>query len=547
MNIIMDLENEFWLKEIQKVARLGNYVYDMKKDIFDCSEIVYEIFGVDSSHGMNLEIWVNTIYPSDRPAFEASLCEIVKNGDDFDVEYRIVNQTDRTIRWLKAKGKLYYDKYGALEKAVGIIQDISELKESEERYKNLYIKFQQKQAFLTSLIDSIPDFFFYKDIDGVYQGCNKAFEVFAGIKEEKLIGKRDLEVFDKETAESFRGRDLEVIRQNKHLRNEEWIKYPDGKVLLVDTLKTPYYDSQGNIMGLIGISRDITEKYKQEELQKSIDEERRRISELEEYDRIKTDFFANISHELRTPTNVIFSALQVQELKLKKYLSKESCTEMYGYTKMMKQNCYRLLRLINNLIDITKIDTMYVEINEVNINIINLIENITMSVADYIEDKGLSLIFDTEVEEKVIACDPEKIERIMLNLLSNAVKFTPMGGNIMVNIEDATENVCIRVKDTGRGIPKEKLNSIFERFVQVDKSFTRDHEGSGIGLSLVKSLVELHGGTISVKSSEGYGTEFIIYIPCKLVDKTYDEIACGGEMSKGYIERINIEFSDIYK
>ena len=213
----------------------------------------------------------------------------------------------------------------------------------------------------------------------------------------------------------------------------------------------------------------------------------------------------------------------------------------------MKQNCYRLLRLIDNLIDITKIDSGYLDINEINSNIICLVEDITVSVADYIENKGLSLIFDTEVEEKIIACDPEKIERIILNLLSNAVKFTPCGGNIMVNIEDGIENICIKVKDTGRGIPAEKLNSIFERFVQVDKSLARDNEGSGIGLSLVKCLVELHGGTISVKSKVGYGTEFSIYIPCKLVDnEVSDESAYCGAKSESCIERINIEFSDIY-
>jgi signal transduction histidine kinase len=213
----------------------------------------------------------------------------------------------------------------------------------------------------------------------------------------------------------------------------------------------------------------------------------------------------------------------------------------------MKQNCYRLLRLVNNIIDITKIDSGYFDMNESNVDIISLVENITLSVADYIENKGLSLIFDTDIEEKNITCDPEKIERIILNLLSNAVKFTSIGGKVTVNIEDCQENICIRVKDTGRGIPEDKIDSIFKRFVQVDKSLTRDCEGSGIGLSLVKCLVELHDGTITVESKLGKGTEFVINIPCRLSEEICEENLSNESIGQNLIERINLEFSDIYK
>ncbi|MBD7911008.1 MULTISPECIES: PAS domain-containing sensor histidine kinase [Clostridium] len=298
---------------------------------------------------------------------------------------------------------------------------------------------------------------------------------------------------------------------------------------------------------LMVVAIDITERKQAEELQKSIQEERKRLYEIKEYDRIKTEFFSNISHELRTPINVIFSAVQLHEIKSKECKCKNASLYINKYTGIMKQNCYRLLRLANNLIDITKIDAGYLDLNEVNVNIVSTVEDITTSVAAYIENKGLSLIFDTDVEEKIIGCDPEKIERIILNLLSNAVKFTPSGGKIMVNIETNSENVCIKVKDTGRGIPEEETYSIFERFIQVDKSLARDHEGSGIGLSLVKCLVELHSGTISVKSKEHYGTEFIINIPCKLVEgKALDRSKQCNNKSESYIEKINIEFSDIY-
>lgn len=292
--------------------------------------------------------------------------------------------------------------------------------------------------------------------------------------------------------------------------------------------------------------RDTIERKRIEELQKSVEEERRRLSELKEYDRIKTEFFANISHELRTPINVIFSALQLYEAKLKNCSSQNESSDLYKYIKIMKQNCYRLLKLANNLIDITKIDAGYFKIHETNNDIISLIENITLSVADFIESNKLSLIFDTDIEEKTIACDPDKIERIILNLLSNAVKFTQPGGQIMVSMENGTENICIRVKDTGRGIPEDKLNSIFERFVQVDKSLSRDREGSGIGLSIVKALVELHGGTIYAKSEVNHGTEIIMYIPCKLVEEDYNVNKSSNLLVENYIEIIDIELSDIY-
>ncbi len=290
----------------------------------------------------------------------------------------------------------------------------------------------------------------------------------------------------------------------------------------------------------------VQRKRVEQELLKA-NEERRRLDDLMEHDRIKTEFFANISHELRTPINVIFSVLQLYESNLKGCLDRNISSKGHKYINTMKQNCYRLLRLINNLIDITKIDVGYFQIYKTNCNIINLIENITLSVADYIESRGLSIIFDTNIEEKIIACDPDKIERIILNLLSNAVKFTEPGGEIMVSIENDIENICIIVKDTGRGIPKEKINSIFERFVQVDKSLARDHEGSGIGLSIVKGLVELHGGTIYANSQVGQGTQIIIYIPCKLVEEVDNLIPLNNSTAKNYVEKINIEFSDIYK
>jgi signal transduction histidine kinase len=208
----------------------------------------------------------------------------------------------------------------------------------------------------------------------------------------------------------------------------------------------------------------------------------------------------------------------------------------------MKQNTFRLIRIVNNIIDTTKYDSGYLNISMHNQNIVSIVEEITLSAGDYIRNRGITLVFDTNIEEKIIAVDADKIERIMLNLLSNSIKFTDEGGSISVNIYDKGDSVEISVKDTGIGIPEEKQNIIFDRFVQVDKTFKRNREGSGIGLSLVRMLAEMHGGTVSVRSKIGEGSEFIIMLPANLIEEEND---CAFT-TESKVDKINIEFSDIY-
>lgn len=263
---------------------------------------------------------------------------------------------------------------------------------------------------------------------------------------------------------------------------------------------------------------------------------------LKEFEKQRTEFVANISHELRTPLNVIYSAEQLLDMVIQQQGNKERVDK---YLKMIRQNSYRLLRLVNNLIDITKIETENLDVKLRNADIVKIVEDVTMSVVEYVESKGIGLIFDTEVEEKVIACDPDKIERIILNLLSNAVKFTENGGTIFVNINVTEDWVEVAVKDTGVGIEENLKESIFNRFVQIDDCQGRMLQGSGIGLTLVKSLVEMHGGSITVNSKVGEGSEFIIKLPDKAAEIQLSTPTVAKSKSD-YVQMINIEFSDIY-
>jgi two-component system CheB/CheR fusion protein len=282
-----------------------------------------------------------------------------------------------------------------------------------------------------------------------------------------------------------------------------------------------------------------------EELGKTQEDNQRLLKEVMGLDELKNEFFSNISHEFRTPINVLLSTLQLIKLQQQNMQEDPNSQKIIRYTSIMRQNCYRLLRLANNLIDITKMDSGFFEINPSNCNIVEVIEEITLSVAEYIQDKGINLEFDTEVEEKIMSVDSEKIERIMLNLLSNAVKFTEEKGSIFVNIKDRGDSVEISVRDTGIGIPADKLDIIFERFRQVNSLLNRTQEGSGIGLSLVKNLVELHGGEIKVKSEYGVGTEFIFTLPVKVSPEETDERLTSVN-DQGKTDKINMEFADIY-
>ncbi|MBM7871672.1 signal transduction histidine kinase [Clostridium pascui] len=277
-----------------------------------------------------------------------------------------------------------------------------------------------------------------------------------------------------------------------------------------------------------------------------IKENKRLLEEKDHYDKLKTEFIANMSHELRTPLNIIFSAVQLSSLYMNNNPEGFANTKMKQHITIIKQNCYRLLRLVNNIIDITKIDSGFMESNLQNANIVEVIENITLSTAEYVESKSRNLIFDTDIEEKIMNFDLEKMERIMLNLISNATKFTKPGDTIEVNIYDKEEFILISVKDNGIGISQDNLKQIFERFKQVGPLLSRTHEGSGIGLSMVKSLVEMHDGTISVNSKYGEGTEFIIELPVKTILEEDISEPLNKLPHQINVEKIQIEFSDIY-
>jgi len=266
------------------------------------------------------------------------------------------------------------------------------------------------------------------------------------------------------------------------------------------------------------------------------------VEELIIANKAQVEFLATISHELKTPLNVISSTVQLFDMYCKSDSLDDKKNLIIKYIDSIKKNCYRLSKLINNIVDCSKIEAGFFELNLSNNNIVEVVEEIVMSVTNFAESKGLNITFDTDIEERIIACDPEKIERIVLNLISNAIKFSNNGGEIFVDVKAKNEFVEISVNDNGIGIEEGNLKMIFDRFKQVKNSLSKNAEGTGIGLSLVKSIVELHGGSIYVESEFGKGSKFTVMLPSR---KVFHENVIYNSKVSSINEVMRVEFSDV--
>ncbi len=285
---------------------------------------------------------------------------------------------------------------------------------------------------------------------------------------------------------------------------------------------------------------------KTSQLREKLTENQALYDEIIQHEKFKNDYFINLSHELRTPLNVILGAVQLNELYLNKQNYDKLLENVGSYTHIIKSNSYRLLRVVNNLIDITKMDADKYMLNIDVVDIIYLCEELIITIQPYLDLKDLTVSLQTDLEESLVECDPFELDRIMMNLLSNAIKFSDPGSEIIIQIDEPTEDfVQVDVIDQGIGIAEEFQEKIFNRFEQVDTTLNRSHEGHGIGLSLVKNLVELHGGQINVSSVPGEGSTFSLQLPLRTTYIGFEGDRAFSHQQRDKQHAVNLEFSEL--
>jgi len=390
-----------------------------------------------------------------------------------------------------------------------IFTDITESKLFEKELETAKNKAEENQNKLRTVINTIPDLVWLKDINGVYLQCNKRFEDLYGAKEEDIIGKTDYDFVDTELADFFRANDKLAIQKGGPSVNEEQLTFAnDGHKAFIETIKTPLYGSQNKLLGILGIGRDITNRVK-------IDKELVEAKEkAEESDRLKSAFLANMSHEIRTPMNGI---LGFSELLQKPNLNGK---EQKKYIEIIQKSGVRMLDTVNDIIEVSKIETGQVSLSLSEINILELIEYNYNFFKLESEKKGLKFILNTFNDKEVcyVETDESKLNSILSNILKNAIKYTKQG-YIKLNCKKHANFLEFSIQDTGIGIAEHRQKAVFDRFVQADIEDRQAYEGSGLGLAITKSYVEMMGGTIWVESKPGEGSTFYFKIKYNPVNK----------------------------
>jgi len=483
-----------------------------------------KIFGYTAEEAIGKSANDLIVPPQIQADVNAVWQRLLKKNETVHCTHENVTKDRHSIlcKWIKTPLR---DIRGKIVGFISMAEDITKLKKTDEalretvkEYQGLAIKFDEKQNLLQTLINSIPDLIFYKDLEGKYFGCNKAFETFAGRPEEGLIGLTDFDLFPEEVASFFREMDRQMLSRRVAHRNEEWVDYPDGKRILLDTLKTPFYDDNGNTLGLIGISRDITERNKAEDDRKNLEALLYQSQKMEAIGQLA----GGIAHDFNNILTVITGYSEIILLGMERdHPLRHHVEQVLASTGRAAELTAGLLAFSRKQVLLTK----PLDLGEIARGLRKMLRRLIPEDID----------FKTIVAEPAltIMADKGQIEQVIMNLVTNAKDAMPKGGSLTVEIlatdiddnfchqhgfGDAGHYGCITISDTGHGMSEETCKRIFEPFFTTKEA----GKGTGLGMAIIYGIVKQHNGFVTVDSKPGQGTTFRVYLP--LIDTVEEEV-----------------------
>ncbi len=508
------LENAREQLELAQIAGgIGVFAIATGSDVLVASPEFCKIFGHEVRATISTNELEAQVFAEER-SVHSNVDTRIDGTAPLDVTYRIRRKGDGALRWIGRRAQFVRDADGHVTQMIGIVQDITDRRRAE-------IDLMESQAHLALMVESAQEYAIISiSPDGVITSWNSGAErVFGGTAAEMTDQPFAILFTPEDRADGTPERELKAARTTGRSIDQRWHVRRDSDRFYANGITSAMFDHDGRLTGFTKIARDMTaERLAHDNLVAARDA-------AEVANIAKSEFLANMSHEIRTPMNAIIGLSNLLAM------SQPLTPKQRQFVSTLQSSADSMLDLVNDLLDISKIEARSVELEAIPFSLTGLVQEVVSMMAVRVREKGLQFTGNGEcVENRAFIGDPTRIRQIIVNLCSNAVKFTDKGGVHVAITCTATddpqvETVCIQVKDTGIGIPADKLDSIFHKFTQADSSVTRRFGGTGLGLAITRTLTEIMGGTITVESVEHRGSVFTVCLPLRLAEDVESEEA----------------------
>ena len=472
----------------------GNFIFSSKR--------AYQLTGyqVEEVLGMNFSELVDPVWK--ERVFNNYFQQWMNETSETVYEFPIITKNGYR-KWVEQCAVLMFEN----QKPIGfhcIVRDISDKKLIQIELEESELTRKQQQFQLQSILEHTTSIIYIKDLQGKYLVANKRFLEVLEVTNDQVIGHDDYYFSTKEQADYFSSLDQEVLSTRKPIEVEQVIEGKNGPINLL-LVKFPLFDHHNNVFGISGIATDISERtqYQKELIAARQSAEHAKL--------LQEQFLANMSHEIRTPMNGIQG---MTNLLLETVLDKQQ----KKYATIVKRSVNNLLVIINDILDFSKIQAGKLSIENIGFDVREVLQSLDSMFAHRLKKKQLELLFQIDSNvPNFLSGDPYRLNQILVNLVGNAIKFTESGritvGVRLIEQKDQTSVMRFSIKDTGIGIPADKVESVFDSFAQAGSDVARKYGGTGLGLSISKQLIELQNGSIWVESELGEGSEFFFEIP----------------------------------
>ena len=486
-------------------AIVGTWVWDVADDRFIADARFAASFDLDPElcqSGLPLGAVAASVHAEDMPRVEVAIADALARGGPYRCEYRVRHQ-DGAYRWVEANGRVERDAQGNPIRFPGVLLDIEDRRRMEAERDRV-------AALLRNFIEAVPGVVYAKDLDGRLIMANRGTADLLGLAPADFLGKTDRDVLGNPAqAEAVMDVDRRIMQSGIAEQLEESIQRADGSSALWWSTKAPMRDVDGKVIGLIGSSVEITDRKRAEDALR-LSEQRAAVAmeALKQADQRKDEFLAMLAHELRNPLAPISTAAHMLRL------AESRSPEVSSASEVIARQVGHLTRLVDDLLDVSRVTRGLVELELKPVDARAVVSAAVEQVRPLLQSRGHELRMALGAGPVTVEGDSHRLVQVLSNLLNNAAKYTPQGGVIELGLHAENGQVVIQVRDNGVGIDPELLPRVFDLFTQAGRTPDRAQGGLGIGLALVRSMVQLHHGEIEAASlGLNRGSAFTVRLP----------------------------------